>query len=75
VVSSVAANVDKTVLKVDEDGDGKIDITYKAGPNEYGMVVDYTILYIILGVLCTMFVILILILIIYIRFNRRRSIL
>lgn len=39
------------VLKVDTDGDGKTDETYKAGPNEDGELVDYTwIIYLIAGI-------------------------
>lgn len=39
-----------TVLNVDEDGDGKYDLKFRAGENEYGELVDYTfVVYIVLG--------------------------
>ncbi len=41
-IATVAKTKGDTVLKVDEDGDGRYDITYKAGPNERGEEVDYT---------------------------------
>lgn len=52
VIDTVAAKSKSTVLKVDEDGDGKYDLRYKAGANERGEIVDYSyIFYIALSVL------------------------
>lgn len=49
-IDTVAANVDTTVLRVDIDGDGRYDETYKAGKNEFADLVDYSyLLYIGLG--------------------------
>lgn len=39
-VNTVAANASDTVLKVDTDGDGKVDEQYKAGKNESGKLVE-----------------------------------
>lgn len=51
IIDTVAEKSSKTVLNVDDDGDGKYDIKYKAGANERGEVVDYTyILYIFVAV-------------------------
>lgn len=41
VVDTVADNTKATVLKVDEDGDGRYDYTYKAMANEKGELVSY----------------------------------
>ena len=47
VIDTVAAKSKNTILNVDEDGDGKYDLKYKAGANERGEIVDYSyILYI-----------------------------
>lgn len=51
VIDTLASKTDVTVLKVDEDGDGKYDLGYKAGENERGKRIDYTyIIYIIVAV-------------------------
>lgn len=42
VIDTVAENADATVLNVDEDGDGKYDLKYRAKANETGELVDYT---------------------------------
>ena len=51
VIDTVAEAAKTTVLKVDEDGDGKYDLTYKAKANGRGKLVDYSyIIYIVVGV-------------------------
>lgn len=51
VIDTSTKYSDKTILNVDEDGDGKYDLKFRAGANEYGELVDYTyIIYIALGV-------------------------
>ena len=50
-IDTVAAVSKTTVLNVDEDGDGKYDLKYKAKENGRGKLVDYTyIIYIAVGV-------------------------
>ena len=52
VIDTVAAKSKTTVLNVDEDGDGKYDLKYKAGANERGEIVDYSyIFYIAIAVI------------------------
>lgn len=49
-IDTVANVSDNSVLNVDEDGDGKYDLVYKAEANGYGEIVDYSyILYIVIG--------------------------
>lgn len=49
-IDTVAEVADSTVLNVDEDGDGKYDIKYKAKANSYGEEVDYTfVVYIVVS--------------------------
>ena len=50
VIDTVAAVQKQTELRVDEDGDGRYDLTYRAGENERGEQVSYTPLYIAGGV-------------------------
>lgn len=51
VIDTSTKHTDKTVLNVDEDGDGKYDLKFRAGENELGKLVDYTyIIYIVCGV-------------------------
>lgn len=57
IIDTVAANTDTTELKVDEDGDGKYDLKYRAKANETGEIVDYTL--VIYGVLAAVAVILV----------------
>ena len=69
VIDTVASNSDSTILNVDEDGNGRYDLKYKAGVNGRGEVVDYTyILYIVLAV-----VVLLLILIVVLKIKKRRK--
>lgn len=42
VINTVASESRSTVLEVDEDGDGKLDIQYKAGENSRGEIVKTT---------------------------------
>lgn len=50
VIDTVATNSSATVLNVDEDGDGKYDLKYKAEANGRGKIVDYTyFIYIAIG--------------------------
>lgn len=51
VIDTSTKYSDKTILNVDEDGDGKYDLKFRAGANEYGELVDYTyIVYIVSGI-------------------------
>lgn len=53
VIDTVATNSDSTILNVDENGDGKYDLKYKATENAEGELVDDTYLiyiYIAVGV-------------------------
>ncbi len=57
VIDTVANNSNSTVLKVDEDGDGKYDLKYKATENSRGEVVDYTyVIYIAVGVVISIII-------------------
>lgn len=50
VIDTVAKNSDSTVLNVDEDGDGKYDLKYKATENGEAKIVDYSyVCYIAIG--------------------------
>lgn len=52
VIDTSTKYSDKTILNVDEDGDGKYDLKFRAGANEYGELVDYTyVIYIVIGVI------------------------
>lgn len=51
VIDTVASNSDTTVLNIDEDGDGKYDLKYRANENGRGKIVDHTLIYIGIGVL------------------------
>lgn len=69
VIDTVATDSNSTVLNVDEDGDGKYDLKYKATENGRGELVDYTyFIYIAIGV-----VVLILILIAAIKIKKYRK--
>lgn len=50
VIDTVAEPADTTTLKVDEDGDGRYDLTYKAQANSRGELVDYTVWWVLGGV-------------------------
>lgn len=64
-IDTVASVSDKTVLNVDEDGDGKYDLTYEARANERGKIVDNSFIINLILILAGVLVLLILILIIY----------
>lgn len=69
VIDTVATDSNSTVLNVDEDGDGKYDLKYRALENGRGEIVDYTyVIYIAIGV-----VVLILILIVTIKIKKYRK--
>lgn len=64
VIDTVAAKTKKTVLNVDEDGDGKYDLKYKAGANERGEIVDYSyIFYIAIATIVVLAVLIVLLII------------
>ena len=64
VIDTVAAKTKKTVLNVDEDGDGKYDLKYKAGANERGEIVDYSyIFYIAIATIAVLAVLIVLLII------------
>ena len=49
-IDTVADSEKDTVLNVDEDGDGRYDLRYRAGINEKGKIVDHTfVIYIAAG--------------------------
>lgn len=51
LIDSSTKYSERTVLKVDEDGDGRYDVKYRAGVNGQGKLVDYTyVLYIAISV-------------------------
>lgn len=63
-IDTVAANTSTTILKVDEDGDGKYDTYYSAKENERGKEANYTFLiFIPVGILGLYVIILIIIVI------------
>lgn len=70
VIDTVAESGKATVLNVDEDGDGKYDVKYKATENGRGEIVDYTYLvYIAIGA-----VVVIAILVILVKVKKRSKI-
>lgn len=64
-IDTVAKVSDKTVLNVDEDGDGKYDLTYEARANSRGEIVDNSLIVNLILILLGVLVLLIIILIIY----------
>ncbi len=48
-ITTTAATSSETELLIDEDGDGRVDLRYRAGENGVGEIVDYT-LFIYIGV-------------------------
>lgn len=71
-VDTVANVSDKTVLNVDEDGDGRYDLVYKAEANGNGELVDYTyVIYIVIGVVSAIAV-LVLVLVIRAKLKKRK---
>lgn len=64
VIDTVASVAPSTVLNVDEDGDGKYDLKYKATENSRGELVDYTyVIYIVVGAVAVILVLVIVLLI------------
>lgn len=41
IVNTIAVRSDDTILKVDEDGDGRYDLSYHAGENEQGELIEH----------------------------------
>lgn len=64
-IDTVAKVSDKTVMNVDEDGDGKYDLTYEARANSRGEIVDNSFIVNLILILLGVLVLLIIILIIY----------
>ncbi len=59
VIDTSTKQSGKTILNVDEDGDGRYDMKFRAGANEYGELVDYTyLIYIAVGFLSLSFILL-----------------
>lgn len=73
VIDTVAEVSDNTILNVDEDGDGRYDIKYKADANGYGKEVNYSYIVYILLSLVGILLILISILIIKTKINKKRK--
>ena len=73
VIDTVAEVSDNTILNVDEDGDGRYDIKYKAAANGYGKEVNYSYIVYILLSLVGILLILISILIIKTKINKKRK--
>ena len=72
-IDTVAEVADNTVLNVDEDGDGKYDIKYRAEANGYGKKVDYSfVVYTILS-LVGVLVLLIIVLIIHKKIKKKKG--
>ncbi len=72
-INTVAEVSDSTTLKVDEDGDGRYDITYKAKANEYGKEVNYTFMVYTILSLVVALVLLIFVLVMYKKLKKRRK--
>ena len=71
-IDTVAKSSGDTFLNVDEDGDGRYDLRYRAGANGVGEIVDYTYLIFIAAGAAAMLVILITILVIRRKIKKRR---
>ena len=71
VIDTVATKSASTILKVDEDGDGKYDLRYRATENSRAELVDYSfIIYTVSGVICF---ILLLFIVIVVRKHRQKK--
>ena len=64
LIDTVANVSDKTVLNVDEDGDGKYDLTYQAEANGNGKLVDYSYIIYIIAAAAVVLIILVVVLVI-----------
>ena len=64
MIDTVANVSDKTVLNVDEDGDGKYDLTYQAEANGNGKLVDYSYIIYIIAAAAVVLIILVVVLVI-----------
>lgn len=73
-IETVAANVDETILSVDEDGDGEIDKTYKAEANERGKLVDNSyIIYIVIAVSAVVVVAVVVVVIVAVKKKKKNN--
>ena len=72
-IDTVAGVSDRTVLNVDEDGDGNYDTVYQASANGYGKIIDYSYIVYILVALVAFLVLLIIILIISNKIKKRKK--
>jgi len=73
-IDTVATVADKTVMKVDTDGDGEYDITYEAHPNGKGKKVDNSYIYRIIYIsICALAgIILLIVILIFIKKYKKR---
>ena len=73
VIDTVAAKTKTTVLNVDEDGDGKYDLKYRAGANERGEIVDYSYIFYIVAAVIVLIILLIVFLIVKKKIKSRQT--
>lgn len=73
LIDTVANVSDKTVLNVDEDGDGKYDLTYQAEANGNGKLVDYSYIIYIIVAAAVVLIILITVLVIRGKLKKRKQ--
>lgn len=73
LIDTVANVSDKTVLNVDEDGDGKYDLTYQAEANGNGKLVDYSYIIYIIVAAAVVLIILITVLVIRSKLKKRKQ--
>ncbi|MBE6719824.1 MAG: VWA domain-containing protein [Ruminococcaceae bacterium] len=72
-ISTVAAVSDYSVLKVDEDGDGKYDKIYKASENGEGKLVNYNIMKYLIIADAVVLALLVLFIVIKVRLKKRQK--
>lgn len=73
-IYTVAKVSDKTMLNVDEDGDGSYDLVYEADKNGLGKIVDNSFIICLIIILSSVLLLLIMILIIYKKVKRKQRI-
>lgn len=71
VIDTVADDSDTSILNVDNDGDGKYDVRYRATENSKGKVVDFNYIYYIAGI--TAVIVALLMMIITMKIKKRRK--
>lgn len=60
IIDTVAGNSNKTILNVDEDGDGKYDLKYRATENSKGELINYSYInYLVICIVILVFVLMI----------------